>query len=131
MLRTTVIFAAMFMFFPMTSCQLGFSNFNPQRQQSDFAFPQSDFVYPNFFPQQQYNQYQRPNQRPQNTQYTNNNNFANFGQQQQGARPKPTFAPKFTTVRTAPLSFVPPQLQTGTLQANRLDERISQTSKKL
>jgi hypothetical protein len=128
----------------MAYCQFGFSgfggnlqqgnpssNFNPQRQyqagfqQSSFAFPQNDFVFPNFSPQNQ-----RPNQRPQN-----NNNLSqqprpqnnNFGQQQQASRPKPTFAPKFTTARSTPLSFAP-QLQSGTLQVNRLDERISQTS---
>lgn len=118
-------------------CQFGFSafgenqqnnpftNFNSQRQ-TNFAFPQSDFVFPNFSPQQY--QSQRPNNRPQN-----NNNYGrppNFGQQeQQGGRPKPTFAIKHTTVRTTPLSFAP-QSHIGTLQTNRIDERISQTSKK-
>lgn len=96
-------------------------------QQPGFAFPQSDFVFPNFLPQQQFSahQYQRPHNNNNYGQQARPSNPNNFGQQ--GNRPKPTFAQKFTTVRTPPLSFAS-QLDAG---ANRLDdERISQKSKK-
>lgn len=119
-----------------SNCQYEFSGFNLQRQQNDFAFPQNDFVFPNFYPQPNFQyQNQKLNQRPQNynnngrPQGNNNYNINGQQQQQQGSRPKPTFAQKFTTARTTPLSFAP-QLQTGILQVNRLDERIAQTSKK-
>lgn len=95
-------------------------------QQPSFAFPQSDFVFPNFLPQQQFsaNQYQRPNNNNNYGQQARPSNYNNnFGQQ--ANRPQPTFAQKFTTVRTTPLSFAS-QLDPG---ANRLDdERISQIS---
>lgn len=124
MLKITVSYAVISFLTATMNCQFSFTGFGNQQQnnlqktqagiqQSDFAFPQTDFVFPNFFPQQQ--PFAPP--RPQNNNY----------QGGQGGRPKPTFAPKLTTTRATPLAFAP-QLQTGSLQANRLDERISQTS---
>ena len=92
-----------------------FLSSNPQRQQTglqQFAFPQTDFVFPGHVPQQRpaYNN-NFEQERPQ----SNHNN----------GRPNPTFAPKFTPSQTSPTPR-----QTGTLQVNRIDERISQSSKR-
>ena len=89
-----------------------FLNSNSHRQQTgqQFAFPQSDFVFPGHSPQQ------RP---------AYNNNFQQARPQgNYGGRPKPTFAPKFTPAQT---STTPRQIET--FQVNRIDERISQSSK--
>lgn len=94
-----------------------FLSSNPQRQQighQQFAFPQTDFVFPGHLPQQ----------RPA---YSNNFEQARPQSNHNDERPKPTFAPKFT--RT-PAQTSPIPRQSGTLQVNRIDERISQSSKK-
>lgn len=133
MSNVAFLYAAIAVLFVEINCQFGFGSFNqntPQKQQGGFNFPQSDFVFPNFYPQppsfgfnsrpqQRPNAFDQP--RPQNT----FNQPANFG-----GRPKPTFAMKFTpaTPRTTPITFAP-QLETGGNLPFRLDdERISQTS---
>lgn len=131
MWKITFVFASIAALVAKTNSQFGFNSFTqqnkPQKFQSDFSFPQNDFVFPGYNSQPVWNM--NPVQRPNyNQQRPNSNQRPLSGNT--GGRPPPTFAQKFTTVRTTPITFAPSSFESG---FNRIesDDRISQTSKRL